>query len=95
MSRGYIYRGIKEYKESVRFARTAAEIDIPAADANGCIDVGASPLGLLAYWVALLSDAKTVTATVESDEEAEYCRRSPLSTYLASRGREVLWRVIK
>ncbi len=95
LSRGYIYRGIKEYKEAVRIARTAAEIEIPATDANGSIDVGASPLGLRAYWIALLSDAKTITATVESDEEAEYCRRSPLSSYLASRGREVLWRVIK
>lgn len=87
--RGYLYRGRDEYAAARRFARQAPTEGLPAPDTEGRTDVGAAPLGLMAYWVAIMTNARVVACTVADADEAEFCRRSPLAGYLAARGKRV------
>lgn len=87
--RGYVYRGRAEYAAARRFARQAPTECLPTPDTAGRVDVGASPLGLTAFWVAIMTGAGVVTCTVADTDEAEFCRRSPLVGYLAARGKRV------
>lgn len=87
--RGYVYRGGAEYAAARRFARQAPTEGLPTPDAEGRVDVGASPLGLRAFWVAIMTGAKVVECTVADADEAEFCRRSPLVGYLAARGKRM------
>lgn len=91
--RGYLYRGGAEYAAARRFARRAPTEGLPAPDAEGRVDVGASPLGLEAFWVAIMTGARVVACTVADADEAEFCRRSPLAGYLAARGKRVEFNV--
>lgn len=93
MERGYLYRGRNEYAQARRFLRAAAEEPAQRPDGDGRIDVGASPLGLKAFWAALTTDAKEVRAIVGDEDEAQYCRLSPLTGYIAARGKSITFEV--
>ena len=95
IERGYIYRGWAEYAQARRYVRTAGTTPLPHPDGDGRIEMDASPRGLSAFRAALMSDAREICARVGSEEEAEYCRLSPLVGYLAARGKRVTFGTAK